>query len=179
MTDPSPVAAPSARPAPWREWMTVIIIDMIVCGLVHAALTWAFIPPDLSWRRETYGTVAAVGNEVFEGLALGVFLAAFKFYLCPQHWVLLVSLLRGRSLRGIGARGVTLALLKSFGLAYLVTLVLLNLDTGGSPLSERLYELLRHHWLDWGDPLALIGPTYVLSCLLTGPIVAGLLARPR
>jgi len=159
--------------------MTVIIIDMIVCGLVHTALTWAFIPPDLSWRRETYGTAAAVGNEVFEGLAFGVFLAAFKFYLCPQHWVLLVSLLRGKSLRGIGARGVTRALLKSFGLGYLFTLVLFNLEKGSSPLSDRLYELLRHHWLEWGDPLALIGPAYVLSCLLTGPIVARLLARSR
>ena len=82
-----PTSTPPRR-GPWREWRTVILIDLVVCTVVHAALSWTFDTPDLDRVREVHGTGGIVRVEIVRALGGGLFFALFKLSLCPQHWVL-------------------------------------------------------------------------------------------
>lgn len=163
-----------------RDWLAAVTVDLAVCTLLYAALIWLFVSPELtpSWSDRTpFEGLERMGRST---LLIGVFLTGIKLTLAPQHWVLLISSMRTRRrLRGRGAADLTATLLRSFAIGYAplfaVIVIAMLASSGGGDLSTLLYTT----WLDWDNPLGLLKPTALLSCLVSGPLVARLLDGRR
>lgn len=155
MTSPT---GSNVRPTPWREWLQAIALDSIACGLTFTVLRYLFADARLG---------------PLNVLAAGLFLGLIKLTLVPQYWLLLLDMKRRvHPFHERGAGWLVLRLLGHFVLAYAFFLAWFSIALFADPGSDGLLDLMASTWLDWSDAVGILQPAALLSCALTGPLVA-------